>query len=68
MPIEKLTEKVKKLATETNDDKEDWEEEWEAAIDKVDTKVELKKPVIAKEPTSLINGNMQKSEMKIRVY
>lgn len=68
MPIEKLTEKIKKLATETSGDKEDWEEEWESAIDKVDTKLELKKPVVAKEPISLINGNIQKSEMKIRVY
>lgn len=58
MPIEKLTEKVKKLATETSDDKEDWEEEWEASADhvKVITKTKTPAKVEPKEPTTSISG------------
>ncbi|KAL7316473.1 hypothetical protein PS15m_005559 [Mucor circinelloides] len=59
MPIEKLTEKVKKLATETSDDKEDWEEEWEASADhvKVITKTNTPAKVKPKEPTTSISDD-----------
>lgn len=58
MPIEKLTERVKKLATETSDDKEDWEDEWEASADHVTVKVKTKTPAKPKpkEPAIPTNG------------
>ncbi|CAO3653503.1 unnamed protein product [Mucor fragilis] len=57
MPIEKLTERVKKLATETSDDKEDWEDEWEASADHVTVKVKTKTPAKPKPKEPAIPTN-----------
>ncbi|KAF1802877.1 hypothetical protein V8B55DRAFT_1353525 [Mucor lusitanicus] len=59
MPIEKLTERVKNLATETPNEKEDWEEEWEASADHVKAKVKTTAPAKPKpkEPTIPLNDD-----------
>lgn len=59
MSIEKLTEKVKNLATEAPNEKEDWEEEWEASADHVKAKVKTKAPAKPKpkEPAIPLNDD-----------
>ncbi|KAL9538923.1 hypothetical protein MBANPS3_010583 [Mucor bainieri] len=61
MPIEKLTERVKNLATEASDSKDDWEEEWEASANHVTAKVKTKTPAKPKpkEPSIYVNGKYQ---------
>ncbi|KAK4514612.1 uncharacterized protein ATC70_002212 [Mucor velutinosus] len=66
--IEKLTEKVKNLAIETPDDKDDWEEEWEASADHFKVKAKIQTPAKPKPKESAIPINDEELTTTLDCY